>query len=239
MISEIVIGGISIEVIKKNIKNIHLSVHPPNGRVRIAAPITMNNEAIRIFAISKLSWIKKQQAKFQEQERQSKREYVSGESHYYQGRRYLLNVVYTNKRQRVEIRKNNQIDLYVREGSTVEQREKVMMEWYRSELKKQIPDLIAKWEEKIGVKVDFWGVKLMKTKWGTCNPKAKRIWVNLELAKKNPRCLEYIVVHEMIHLREGYHNERFYVYMEQFMPNWKEIKSELNDLIFESSKWSY
>lgn len=239
MASNIIIGNIKIEVIKKNIKNLHLSVHPPNGRVRIAAPLMMNDEAIRIFAISKLSWIKKQQAKFQEQERQSEREYVSGESHYYQGRRYLLNVVYTKKKQRVEISKNNQINLYVHEGSTADQRERVMMEWYRSELKKQIPDLIAKWEKHIGVKVISWGVKLMKTKWGTCNPKAKRIWLNLELAKKNPRCLEYIVVHEMIHLIEKHHNERFYAYLEQFIPNWKEIKEELNGLIFESSKWSH
>jgi len=236
MASNIIIGDIQVEIIKKNIKNIHLSVHPPNGRVRIAAPLTMNDEAIRIFAISKLSWIKKQRAKFQEQERQSEREYVSGESHYYQGIRYLLNVVYTNKKQRVEISKNNQLDLYVREGSSTEQRKKVMMEWYRNELKKQIPDLIAKWEKKIGVKVNSWGVKLMKTKWGTCNPTAKRIWVNLELAKKNPRCLEYIVVHEMIHLLEKHHNERFYTYLEQFIPNWKEIKSELNGLIFDIGK---
>lgn len=239
MASNIIIGNIKIEVIKKNIKNLHLSVHPPNGRVRIAAPLMMNDEAIRIFAISKLPWIKKQQAKFQEQERQSEREYISGESHYYQGRRYLLNVVYTKKKQRVEINKNNQINLYVHEGSTAGQRERVMMEWYRSELKKQIPDLIAKWEKHIGVKVNSWGVKLMKTKWGTCNSKAKRIWLNLELAKKNPRCLEYIVVHEMIHLIEKHHNEWFYAYLEQFIPNWKEIKEELNGLIFESSKWSH
>jgi predicted metal-dependent hydrolase len=237
MINEIIIGNIRIEVIKKNIKNLHLSVHPPNGRIRIAAPLTMNDDAIRTFAITKLSWIKKQQAKFQNQERQSEREYVSGESHYYQGKRYLLNVVYTNKKQRVIIRKNSQIDLYVREGSTKEQRKRVMMEWYRSELKKQIPALIGKWEKKIGVSVNSWGVKLMKTKWGTCNPKDKRIWFNLELAKKNPRCLEYIVVHEMIHLLEKHHNEKFYAYLEQFFPNWKEIKSELNGLIFESSKW--
>lgn len=233
------IGDIQIDVIQKNIKNLHLSVHPPDGKVRIAAPKMMNEEAIRIFAITKLSWIKKQRAKYLGQERQSEREFVSGESHYFQGRRYLLNVIYTNKKQRVEIRNNHQIDLHVREGSDVVQREKVMTEWYRSQLKSQIPRLIEKWEKVIGVKVDSWGVKLMKTKWGTCNQEAKRIWVNLELAKKNPRCLEYIVVHEMIHILEKHHNDRFFAYMDQFMPNWKDIKGELNDLIFESSKWSY
>lgn len=234
----IIIGDIQIDVIQKSIKNLHLSVHPPDGKVRIAAPKMMNEEAIRIFAITKLSWIKKQRAKYHAQERQSEREFVSGESHYFQGARYLLNVISTNKRQRVEIRNNHQIDLYVREDSDVNHREKVMSEWYRSQLKSQIPGLIEKWEKVIGVKVESWGVKLMKTKWGTCNPEAKRIWINLELAKKNPRCLEYIVVHEMIHLLEKHHNDRFFAYMDQFMPNWRDIKGELNDLIFESSKWS-
>lgn len=237
--ASITIGDIKIDIIKKNIKNLHLSVHPPDGRVRIAAPNSMKDEAIRIFAISKLPWIKKQRSKFQAQERQSKREFVSGESHYYQGVRYLLNIIYTNKKQKVEISNNKYLDLYVREGSTKEQREKVMTEWYRSQLKSQIPEIIEKWEKRIGVKVDSWGVKLMKTKWGTCNPTAKRIWVNLELAKKNPRCLEYIIVHEMVHLLERHHNERFIAYMDQFLPNWRSIKEELNGLIFESSKWSY
>jgi len=232
MTNDIIIGDIRVEVIKKKIKNMHLYVQPPNGRVRVTAPLRMNDKVIRDFVVSKLSWIKKQQTKIQEQERQSKREYVSGESHYYQGRRYLLNVLYTNKKQRVEISENNQIDFYIREGSNAEQRERLLMEWYRSELKKQIPDLIAKWEKKIGVKVNSWGVKLMKTKWGTCNPKARRIWINLELARKNPRCLEYIVVHEMVHILEKYHNERFYAYLGRFLPDWKEIKRELNAFNF-------
>lgn len=236
---ELKIADVQIEIVKKNIKNLHLSVHPPYGRVRIAAPKTMSDEAIRVFAICKLSWIKKQRLKFQNQDRQSEREFISGESHYFLGRRYLLNVIYTSKKQRVEIIKNNQIDLYVRENSTTEQREKVMSEWYRSFLKEQIPVIISKWEKEIGVKVDSWGVKLMKTKWGTCNIEAKRIWINLELAKKSPRCLEYIIVHEMIHLLERNHNDRFHAYMDMFMPNWKEIKAELNGMVFENSNWTY
>lgn len=231
--------NIEIEVIKKNIKNMHLSVHPPNGRVRIAAPISMKDEAIRIFAISKLSWIKKQQEMYKGQERISKRDYVSGESHYYQGNRYLLNVIHTNKKQKVQVSGNNQINLYMRDNSTIEQREKVMNEWYRSRLKEQIPVLIEKWEKEIGVKVGSLGIKLMKTKWGSCNIKAKRIWINLELAKKNPRCLEYIVVHEMVHLLERYHNERFKAFMDEFIPNWMSLKSELNGLIHESGQWEY
>lgn len=228
MSNEIIIGNIKIEVVKKKIKNLHLYVQPPNGRVKITAPIMMKDEIIRDFAASKLSWIKKHQARFQEKEREPKKEYISGEYHYYLGKRYLLNVVHTNKKQGVRIRENNQIDLFVREGSSVEKREHVMREWYRNELKKQVPDLIEKWENKIGVKVNSWGVKLMKTRWGTCNPKARRIWINLELAKKDPRCLEYIVVHEMVHLLERGHNKRFYAYMDQFLPDWKEIKKVLN-----------
>lgn len=232
--TSVVIGDIEIDIIKKNIKNLHLSIHPPDGRVRIAAPAQMKDDAIRVFAISKLSWIKEQRARFQAQARQSEREFLSGESHYYQGNRYLLNVIQTNKKQRVELGGPKYINLYVREGATKEQREKVMMEWYRHQLKSQIPAIIEKWGKRMGVKVDSWGVKLMKTKWGSCNSTAKRIWVNLELAKKSPQCLEYIIVHEMIHLLERNHNENFVAYLDQFLPNWRSLKQELNDLIFES-----
>ncbi len=236
---KITIGNIDIEVIIKKIKNIHLSVHPPDGRVRLAAPEKMDTEAIRLFAISKLSWIKKQRAKFNLQDRQSVREFVSGESHYFSGMRYLLNVIETTGKQRVELRNKKYIDLYVRPNSSSKKREKIMTEWYRKYLKSIIPDYIKKWEKIMGVSVDSWGVKLMKTKWGTCNPEDKRIWINLELAKKNPRCLEYIIVHEMVHLLERHHNDRFINYMDQFLPNWRSIRDELNELIFESSSWSY
>lgn len=235
----IVISDISIEIIKKNIKNVHLSIHPPEGRVRLAVPEKMNDEAVRLFAISKLSWMKKQRSKFKSQDRQSTREFLSGESHYFLGTRYLLNVIKTTGKQHVELLGKKYINLYVRGNSTKEKRERVMSGWYRSQLKKIVPEYIEKWEENIGVKVDEWGVKLMKTKWGTCNEEAERIWLNLELAKKNPRCLEFIIVHEMVHLLERNHNERFKAYMDKFLPNWKSVRDELNDLIYESSKWSY
>ncbi|MGO1468899.1 MAG: M48 family metallopeptidase [Tissierella sp.] len=231
--NNIVIADIDIEVLQKKIKNIHLSVHPPNGRVRLAVPKNMDEEAIRIFAISKLSWIRKQQAKFIIQERQTPREFLSGESHYFLGDRYLLNLLETKGKQCVEINNKKDIDLYVRKNSTKEKREKIMTEWYREELKKIIPGYIKKWEAIMGVEVEEWGVKLMKTRWGSCNINAKRIWINLELAKKNPRCLEYIVVHEMTHLLERKHNDRFKAYMDKFLPNWRSIKAELNGLIFE------
>lgn len=228
------VEDIEIQLIKKNIKNLHLSVLPPDGSVRISAPKELNDEAIRLFVVSKLSWIKKQRAKFKRQERQPEREFVSGESHYFLGQRYLLNVIYTNKRrQGAAIRNKTYLDLFVRENSGKEQRRKVMREWYRSELKVLIPPLIRKWEPQIEVKVESWGVKLMKTKWGSCNIAAKRIWLNLELAKKNPACLEYIVVHEMVHLLERLHNENFVAYMDKFLPNWRSIKAELNGLVFD------
>jgi len=231
---KIIINNIEIELTKKNIKNLHLSVHPPDGRVKISAPQYMDTDTIRLFAISKLSWIRKQQKKFINQERQPEREYVSGESHYFLGQRYLLNVIYTNKRkQGVEIRNKKYIDLYVRENTPKYLRERAMTEWYRRELKKLIPTIIAKWEPIIGVEVNEFGVKKMKTRWGSCNPKAKRIWLNLELVKKSPTCIEYVVVHEMTHLLERKHNERFIAYMDKFLPNWRAIKEELNGLIYE------
>jgi len=223
------IEDIEIEVIKKSIKNMYISVYKPDGWVRITAPKRIKDEDIWNFAVSKLGWIKKQRAKYQNIEIQPQKEYVTGEKHYFQGRAYLLNVIYTNKKQKVEIH-NNQMDLHIREDSTREQREKVMIEWYRSKLKEEIPKLIDKWEQVMGVKVNSFGVKLMKTKWGTCNTAAKRIWINLELAKKNPKCLEYIVVHEMVHLLERYHNKRFYAFMDQYLPDWKEIREELKSI---------
>ena len=225
---KITVGNIEIDLIRKNIKNIHLSVYPPEGRVRLAVPERMNDEAVRLFAVSKLAWITKQRKKFSEQDRQTVRKFVSGESHYYFGTRYLLNVIETTGKQHIELRSNKYIDLYVRPESTVEKREKIMSDWYRQSLKKVIPDYIKKWEEIMGVTVNDWGVKLMKTKWGTCNVKDKRIWINLELAKKNPRCLEYIIVHEMVHLLERHHNKKYKAYMDKFLPNWKSIKNELN-----------
>ncbi|MBW4621759.1 MAG: M48 family metallopeptidase [Cyanosarcina radialis HA8281-LM2] len=225
---QITIGEQQIDVVRKNIKNLHLAVYPPDGRVRIATPLNIDDEAVRLFAISKLGWIKKHQANFISQERQSKREFVSGESHYFQGRRYLLNVIYSQENPRVNVRNNTCIDLYIKEGSSESKRKSLMMSWYREQLKLEIPLLIAKWEVIMNVRVKEWGIKQMKTKWGTCNTQAQRIWLNLELAKKSPQCLEYIVVHEMVHLLERNHGDRFVALMNKFLPNWRFYKDELN-----------
>lgn len=230
---QITISELVIDVTRKDIKNLRLSVYPPDGRVLIATPLNIDDEAVRLFLISKLAWIKKHQAKFQTQERQSKREFVSGESHYFKGKHYLLNVIYYQGNPKVELRNNTYIDLYIKEGSDEAQRKKVMISWYRQKLKQEIPPLIEKWEKNMGVKVEDWGIKLMKTKWGTCNIQAKRIWLNLELVKKDQHCLEYVVVHEMVHLFERKHNDRFVSLMNKFLPNWKFYKDELNRLPLE------
>ncbi|UPM52449.1 M48 family metallopeptidase [Gottfriedia acidiceleris] len=227
-IKTIKISNIDVEIEKKNIKNLHLGVYPPNGRVRVAAPMKTTDESIRLMIISKISWIKKQQNKFQSQLRQSQREYVSGESHYLWGTRYLLNVIYHKGAAKVIIRNKKFIDLYVRDGTSRDQRERVMTNWYREQIKAVIPDIIQKWEPLMNVAVDEWRVKAMKTKWGTCNVNAKRIWLNLHLVKKPPQCIEYVVVHEMVHLKERTHNSRFVSLMDNYYPNWRTIRDELN-----------
>jgi len=195
-------------------------------------------ETIRMYAISKLSWIRKQQKKILSQQREAQREYTSRESHYYLGKRYLLKIVTTETRQHVAI-KHNYIVLYTHAYTSVEQKQTMLQEWYREQLKMIVPKYISKWEETLQVKVSEFGIKKMKTKWGTCNREASRIWINLELAKKPLECLEYIVVHEMIHLLERNHNNNFVAYMDKFLPQWKHLKEELNRLPVGHVYWKY
>ncbi|WP_417872073.1 M48 family metallopeptidase [Winogradskyella sp.] len=232
------IGSVEVEVVRKDIKNMHLAVYPPNGRVRLAAPVNTDLEVLRLFSISKLSWLKKNIKSFQNQARETVREYVSGESHYFQGNRYLLEVIHHNGYNKIEV-VGNKINLYTKETTTTKDRAKAFKEWYRKELKKQIPDLIAKWETVIGVKANEWGVKQMKTKWGACNIEDKRIWLNLELAKKPVICLEYILVHELVHLLERNHNDKFIAHMDTFMPKWRLHRDELNSLPVVHNDWGY
>ena len=235
---QIVVNDIPVDVVRKKIKNLHLAVYPPEGRVRVAAPLQVNDEAVRLAVISRLGWIKRQQAKFIGQERQSEREYLSGETHYFLGRRYRLNVVYRDAPPYAKASKNALI-LHVRTGSDKAQREVVLHEWYREQLKVQIPALIEQWEKVIGVTIVEWGVKRMKTKWGTCNIQARRIWLNLELAKKPVHCLEYIIVHELVHLLERRHNDRFKALMDQFMPQWRQYREELTHTPLAHETWEY
>ena len=220
------ISGIPIEVYKKNIKNMHLYVKPPNGKVSVSAPNTMNDKVIERFVRTKVSWIKKQVAKFDEQPRQSEREYTSGETLYVWGIQYYLKTNYGRKNSLV-LTGDNAV-LTVRNQSTTKQRENFVREWYRELLKAEITRVLPKWEKMTGLKANDWKTKYMTSRWGTCNMKSGRIWLNLQLAKKTPECLEYIILHELIHLIEKSHNKRFISLMDKYLPMWREIKVALN-----------
>jgi predicted metal-dependent hydrolase len=225
MSSQVSISDLTIEVVRKNIKHIHLAVYPPQGRVRVAAPTWTSDDAVRIFAIARLPWIRRQQSKFQQQERQTPREYVSGETHYLQGRRYRLRFI-PSEHGAVELQRS--LLLYAPAKSSVQERETLLYDWYRARLKSQIPELIVKWSALMDVSTVQWGVKRMKTKWGSCNAEARRIWLNLELAKKPYHCLEYVIVHELAHFSERHHNDRFRLLLDQHLPLWQRYRDELN-----------
>jgi predicted metal-dependent hydrolase len=236
---EITVAGVAIRVIRKDIKNLHLGVYPPHGRVRVAAPLRVSDEAVRLAVISKLGWIKKQRAKFASQHRQSKREMVSGESHYFLGRRYRLSVVMHKGLSRVATQSRGVLELQVRPKSDADVREGVLLRWYRRQLRELVPPLAAKWQRALGVNALDWRIKKMKTRWGTCSVDARRIWLNLELAKKPVECLEYLVVHELVHLIEPHHNERFVALMDQNLPLWRHHRKRLNEEPLGHAEWSY
>lgn len=235
----ILVSGIRVEVARKAIKNLHLGVYPPSGRVRVATPLVISDEAVRLAVIDKLGWIKRQRAKFASQPRQSQREMANGESHYFLGQRYRLRVHAHDGAARVAVRGVASLDLFVRPSATAAQREEALLRWYREQLKERIPALLEKWQRTLRVKATAWGVKKMKTKWGSCNPTAKRIWLNLELAKKPVQCLEYIVVHELVHLLERHHNDRFMALMDKHLPHWRASRDLLNSGMLGHEIWSY
>lgn len=236
---QITVSGLRVEVVRKDIKNLHLGVYPPRGRVRVAAPLRVSDDAVRLAVIGKLGWIKWQQARFEDQPRQSEREMVSGESHYFLGRRYRLRIVRHNGTAKVLVRNKTTIELHLRPGASPKQRERVLHRWYRQQLTGLIPPLLDKWQAVLGVQVADWAIKKMKTKWGTCNAEARRIWLNLELAKKPTQCLEYLVVHELAHLLERHHNERFIAIMNKHLPQWRLHREELNSAPLAHETWSY
>ncbi len=238
MARQLQLGGIAVDVVFKDIKNVHLSVYPPTGRVRISAPSRMSLDTIRVFAISKLAWIKRQQEKLQAQERETPRAYLERESHYVWGKRYLLKIVERDTVATVELKYSKML-LHIRPGSGEEMKQAVMEGWYREQIKAEVAPLIAKWQPLTGVKVKRFFVQRMKTKWGSCNPGAGSIRLNTELAKKPRECLEYIVVHEMAHLLEPTHNQRFVTLMDQFMPKWQFYRDILNRLPVRHESWGY
>lgn len=232
------LNDIDIEVVQKEIKNIHLSVYPPNGQVKVSAPNNMDLDTLRVFVISKLSWIKQQQAKLRTQKRELARDYIDRESHYFNGKRYLLRVIEKNEAPQVNL-DHNEILLQVRPNTEHAKRQSLIDEWYRTQLRQMLSPLIIKWEKKIKVSVSKWTIRKMKTKWGSCSPDSQSIRINLDLAKKPSECLEYIVLHEMVHLLEPSHNTRFITLMDKFMPKWRFYRDELNALPVRHENWKY
>lgn len=232
------VQGLPVEIVRKDIKNLHVGVYPPSGRIRVAAPLRLNDEGVRLAVISRWAWIRRQRDHFTNQQRQSQREFVTGESHYFQGMRYRLNVIERDGPSFVHLSNNRTLQLFVDRHSVLD-REAVFQQWYRRSLQKQIPGLLEKWEKEVGVDVSEVRIRRMKTRWGSCNADARRVWLNLELAKKSPSCLEYILVHELVHLRERHHNELFRSLMDTVMPNWRLYRAELNRAPLAHESWKY
>jgi len=228
----------SIDVVRKDIKHVHLSVYPPDGRVRISAPRHMASDLIRVYAITRLDWIRRQQRKLQAQERETPREYLNRESHYVWGKRYLLRIVEADAAPMVKL-KHSTLELAVRPGSDAGRRREVLDAWYREQLRCALPPLLAKWEQSLGVRARRILVQHMKTKWGSCNPVSGNIRLNTDLARKPSECLEYILVHELLHLIEPTHNARFQSLMDKFMPQWRQARDEVNRLPVRHEDWAY
>ena len=228
-----------MEVVRKAVKNLHLGVYPPAGRVRVAAPLHLDDDAVRLAVVTRLGWIRRRQDELRGQERQSKRELVTGESHYVRGQRVRLDVVEHDGPPSVRLVGKARMTLLVRTGSDRAKREAVLEAWYRSRVLDAALALLEEWEPKVGVRVKDLRVRRMKTRWGSCNAEAGRIWLNTELAKKPPKCLEYILVHEMVHLIERRHTERFRDLMDAFMPSWRLHRDELNRAPLAHEDWKY
>jgi predicted metal-dependent hydrolase len=230
------IGDLSIEVTRKDIKNVHLSVHPPNGRVTLVAPNATRLEVARAYAASKLGWIREQQTKLQKQAREAPRRFVERESHQVWGRRHLLTIKYREAKPSISL-DHKRITLTVRPGTDERRRSELIHDWHKALLHEAVPALIQKWEPKLGVKVRAYFLQRMKTKWGSCNHRSGHIRLNTELVKKPKDLLEYVIVHEMIHLLEPTHSERFIAILQQHYPSWREARAELNDLPLGAETW--
>ncbi len=236
MTETIQLGDISIRVSRKAIKHVHLSVHPPSGRVTLSAPSATRMEVARAYAISKLGWIREHQQKLRTQAREAPRQFVERESHYLWGRRHLLTIAFKDAKPSVSI-DHKRITLTLRPGSDQAKRRQVIHDWHNSLLHQAVPSIIKKWERKIGVKVKQYFLQRMKTKWGSCNHRAGNIRLNTELVKKPKDLLEYVIVHEMAHLLEPTHNERFLEILGKHFPTWREARAELNELPLSAEVW--
>ena len=232
------VGGIDVEVVRKPIKNLHLGVYPPHGRVRVAAPLTVNDDAVRLAVITRLGWIRQQQAKFAAQARQSARSYVSGETYFHLGAAYRLRVLRREGAPKVRIA-GDRLELTVPSASDRDYRERVVQRWQRSELREEAEPLVTSWSATMAISPPAFGIKRMRTKWGSCNAAAKRIWLNLELVKKPPACIDYLICHEVAHLIEPSHGERFIALMDRHLPRWRVIRAELNREPLGHEEWDH
>jgi predicted metal-dependent hydrolase len=230
------VRGIDVDVVYKDIKNLHIGVYPPMGRVRVAAPARLHDDQVRLAIVQRLPWIKQQREQLQAVQRQSEREMITGESHYVWGRRYRLKVIERPGRAHLEV-DGERLLLYIPHETPADRRRQLLDRWYRAQLRTAIPDLIAKWQPTMQVSVPRWTVRRMKTKWGACNRETGHIWFNVELAKKHPDCLEYIVVHEMTHHLERNHGRRFTTLMDSFMPDWRSRRDQLNAAPLANETW--
>jgi predicted metal-dependent hydrolase len=235
--SQVVVSGIPIQIVRKPIKNLHLGVYPPNGRVRVAAPLRINDNAVRLAVVARLKWIKRQQGRFELQVRQSRRQMVTGESHYVFGKRYRLRVIADEAKRGVVVKNRSRLELHVPPNSDRVRRQKILRKWYRDLLKEAVPPLLAKWQAILGTELSDWRIRRMKTKWGACNAKARRICVNLELAKKPVQCLEYVIAHELTHFLERNHNDRFVAILDRHVPHWRAHRSILNSAPLAHERW--
>lgn len=231
------VRGTTVEVVHRDIKNLHVGVYPPTGRVRVAAPLRLDEDAVRLAVISRLGWIRRKQAGFEQQARQSQRQFVTGESHYVEGRRYRLDVTEHDGPPTVRLLNNRTLALTVRPDTNRDKREALLYRWYRSRLRSRLPALLAKWEPRVGTRGTEVRIRKMKTHWGTCNKDARRIWLNLELAKKPVLCLEYVMVHELVHLIERHHTDLFRQLMDRLMPQWRVYRDKLNQSPLAHEAW--
>lgn len=229
-IRTLIVGGMSVDLVRKSIKNLHLAVYPPDGRVRVAAPWHVSDDAIRIAVATRIAWINRQRRNFKAQERQTVRRYVSGETHYFLGRRYRLQVTSGGASSRVRLGGSSKLELIAPINADRDAREQTVLRWHRRELRKRAEAEAVRWAIRLGIEAPFVGIKQMRTKWGTSNPSARRIWLNLELAQKPPRCIAYIVLHELVHFDHRKHDDVFVATLDTLMPNWRAIRDELNRL---------
>lgn len=233
------IGGLRIELVRKVIKNLHLGVYPPDGRVRVAAPPTVSDEAVRLAVVSRMGWIKRQQDKFLSQARQSERDYVSGETHFHLGQRYRFRLIEQPGASQVRLTSDRRLELKVPARSDRDFRERIVQQWQRELLRERARALTIEWAARLGVEPPAVCIKKMKTKWGACNPAANRIWLNLELIKKPPECINYLVLHEITHLLERTHGDAFVAFLDRHMPDWRTLRDLLNTAPLAHEEWEY